>query len=301
MSLLRAAIQMLVFPGLVYALLASFFMLWLQRKINARLQGRIGPPFYQPFFDFVKLLGKEPIKRPALQGFVMAALPIAAVAATLGAVALLPVLPSGAGFPGDLVLLVALIEVGPLLAVLGGFASRSMWGELGAAREAVMTAAYNLPFLTALIALGWTSDLSISRLATTAPWSVRLLALAAILLCLPAKLHLNPFSISSAEQEIYAGVNTEYDGPRLALWELSHGLEWVALTGLFAVLSVPLAGVADVWRVLAFLAISLLVVVVLSVAAASTARLKLAQTARWFWLWGLLLAGSALGLTLAGI
>ena len=301
MSLLRAAIQMLVFPGLVYALMASFFMLWLQRKINARLQGRIGPPFYQPFFDFVKLLGKEPIKRPALQGFVMAALPIAAVAATLGAVALLPVLPSGAGFPGDLVLLVALIEVGPLLAVLGGFASRSMWGELGAAREAVMTAAYNLPFLTALIALGWTSDLSISRLATTAPWSVRLLALAAILLCLPAKLHLNPFSISSAEQEIYAGVNTEYDGPRLALWELSHGLEWVALTGLFAVLSVPLAGVADVWRVLAFLAISLFVVVVLSVAAASTARLKLAQTARWFWLWGLLLAGSALGLTLAGI
>jgi NADH-quinone oxidoreductase subunit H len=301
MSFLRAAIQMLVFPGLVYALLASFFMLWLQRKINARLQGRIGPPFYQPFFDFVKLLGKEPIKRPALQGFVMAALPIAAVAATLGAVALLPVLPSGAGFPGDLVLLVALIEVGPLLAVLGGFASRSMWGELGAAREAVMTAAYNLPFLTALIALGWTSDLSISRLATTAPWSVRLLALAAILLCLPAKLHLNPFSISSAEQEIYAGVNTEYDGPRLALWELSHGLEWVALTGLFAVLSVPLAGVADVWRVLAFLAISLFVVVVLSVAAASTARLKLAQTARWFWLWGLLLAGSALGLTLAGI
>ena len=301
MSFLRAAIQMLVFPGLLYAVLASFFMLWLQRKINARLQGRIGPPFYQPFFDFVKLLGKEPIKRPALQGFVMAALPIAAVAATLGAVALLPVLPSEAGFPGDLVLLVGLIEVGPLLAVLGGFASRSMWGELGAAREAVMTAAYNLPFLTALIALGWTSDLSISRLATTAPWSVRLLALAAILLCLPAKLHLNPFSISSAEQEIYAGVNTEYDGPRLALWELSHGLEWVALTGLFAVLSVPLAGVADVWRVLAFLAISLLVVVVLSVAAASTARLKLAQTARWFWLWGLLLAGSALGLTLAGI
>lgn len=301
MSVLRAAIQMLVFPGLVYAVAASFFMVWLQRKINARLQGRIGPPFYQPFFDFVKLLGKEPIKRPALQGFVMSALPIASVVATLGAVALLPVLPSAAGFPGDLVLLVALIEVGPLLAVLGGFASRSMWGELGAAREAVMTAAYNLPFLTALIALGWSSDLSISRLATTAPWFVRVLALAAILLCLPAKLHLNPFSISSAEQEIYAGVTTEYDGPRLALWELSHGLEWVALAGLFAVLAVPLAGVGDVWRILAFLAISLLVVVVLSVAAASTARLKLAQTARWFWLWGLLLAGSALGLTLAGI
>ena len=130
---------------------------------------------------------------------------------------------------------------------------------------------------------------------------MRLPALAAILLCLPAKLHLNPFSISSAEQEIYAGVTTEYDGPRLALWELAHGLEWVALTGLVAVLSLPLVDVAAPWRILAFLVLSFAVVVALSVVAASTARLKLAQTARWFWLWGLLLALSSLGLAFAGI
>jgi NADH-quinone oxidoreductase subunit H len=301
MTSLRAAVQLLIFPGLLYAVSAAFLMVWLQAKINARLQGRIGPPFYQPFFDFVKLLGKRPIQRPPLQGLVMTGLPVASVVATLGAVALLPVIRGGAGFAGDLVLLVALIEVGPLLAVLGGFASRSLWGGLGAAREATMTAAYNLPFLTALIALAWGGNLSLNELAVTAPWLVRLPALAAILLCLPAKLHLNPFSISSAEQEIYAGVTTEYDGPRLALWELAHGLEWVALTGLVAVLSLPLVNVAAPWRILAFLALSLVVVVALSVVAASTARLKLAQTARWFWLWGLLLATSALGLTFAGI
>jgi NADH-quinone oxidoreductase subunit H len=164
-----------------------------------------------------------------------------------------------------------------------------------------MTAAYNLPFLTALIALARGSGLSLNELAVAAPWPVRLLALAAILLCLPAKLHLNPFSIADAEQEIYAGVTTEYDGPRLALWELAHGLEWVALVGLVAVLGLPLADVAGPWRVLSFLVISLAVVVLLSVAAASTARLKLAQTARWFWLWGLLLALSALGLAFAGV
>lgn len=301
MSALLFAVQLLVFPGLLYALAAGFLMEWIQRKTNARLQGRIGPPFYQPFFDVVKLLGKSPIPRPPLQRLFMTALPAGAAVATLGALVLLPVLPSGIGFPGDVVLLVALIEVGPLLAVLGGFVSRSLWGGLGAAREAVMTAAYNLPFLTALVALAWHSDLSVATLAATAPLGVRLAALAAILLCLPAKLHLNPFSIASAEQEIYAGVTTEYDGPRLALWELAHGFEWVALTGLFAVLAVPLSLVAPGWRVPVFVAVSLAVVVVLSVIAAATARFKIAQTARWFWLWGLLLASSALGLTIAGV
>lgn len=295
------ACQLLVFPGLLYVLAAGFLMEWIQRKTNARLQGRIGPPFYQPFFDTVKLLGKTPIQRPPLQGFIMTALPACAALATLGAVVLLPVFPSEVGFPGDVIVLVALIEVGPLLAVLAGFASGSLWGALGGAREALMTAAYNLPFLTALVALAWHSDLSVDKLATTAPLGVRVAALAAILLCLPAKLHLNPFSIASAEQEIYAGITTEYDGPRLALWELAHAFEWVALTGLVAVLCVPMAQVGFGWRAPVFIGVSLAVVVLLSVVAAATARLKIAQTARWFWLWGLLLASSALGLSLAGI
>ncbi len=61
----------------------------------------------------------------------------------------------------------------------------------------------------------------------------------AILVCLPAKLHINPFSLPNAEQEIYAGPMTEYAGPELAMWELSHGLEWVAATGLVATLVAP--------------------------------------------------------------
>lgn len=300
MTAWQATVQVLVFPGLLYAVVASFFMTWLYRKLNARLQGRIGPPFFQPFFDVIKLAAKKPVPRPALQGFVMTMLPVGAVTATLAATALLPVFPDRGGFSGDLVLLVALIEVGPLLAVLAGYASRSLWGGLGSSREAVLTAAYNLPFLTALIALVQLNGFSLSAAATGGSGLVRVLVLVALLLCLPAKLHLNPFSIASAEQEIYAGITTEYDGPRLALWELAHGLEWVALIGLVATLAFPVS-VAWYWHAAAFLAISSTVVIGLSVAAASTARLKLAQTARWFWLWGFGISLSALGLAFAGV
>ena len=100
MTLPRGLFQLLVFPGVLYAVPAAFLMVWLQRKINARLQGRIGPPFYQPFFDFVKLLAKEPIKRPPLETIVMVGLPLVAVISTLGAIALLPIFPARAGFSG---------------------------------------------------------------------------------------------------------------------------------------------------------------------------------------------------------
>lgn len=294
MSIGHALLRLLVFPGLVYAVPMAWFMVWLERKTAARIQNRIGPPFYQPFFDFVKLMAKRPLPRPPAQAFVMTALPVLAVASTLGALTLLPVIPASTGFSGDLILLVALLELPPLFGVLGGFVTRSLYGELGATREAVLSVAYSLPFLAALIALGTAADsFSLSGIATTPLWLVRVPALIALALCLPIKLRVNPFSVANAEQEIYAGATTEYEGPRLALWELAHGLEWVVLTGLWATLAFPV-DVAWWWRVIVVVAISLALVFAISTAAAATARLKLAQAARVYWSWGLAIAAVAL-------
>ncbi len=295
MNVGHALFQLLVFPGMLYAIPAAWLMLWMERKLTARLQNRLGPPFYQPFFDFVKLLAKRPLPHPPGQAFVMTALPVLAVASALGALTLLPVFPGEGGFSGDLVLLVALLELPALFAVLAGFATRSLYGELGATREAVLSVAYSLPFLAALIALATVADsLSLSVLAETPAWPVRIPALLALGLCLPVKLRVNPFSIANAEQEIYAGSATEFDGSRLALWELAHGLEWVVLTGLWATLAFPFGGVAWPVRAAAFVAISLLLVLVIAAVAAATARLKLVQAARVYWLWGSAIAALAL-------
>jgi NADH-quinone oxidoreductase subunit H len=282
-NLTTALARLLIFPGLLFAVPAAWFFLWVERKSVALMQGRIGPPFMQPFFDFIKLLGKSTPPRNGLGGLLMKAWPLIAVSAAAGAVGLLPVLPSSGGFEGDLILLLALLELPSMCIIAAGFSSRSIFGEIGSAREAVLSVSYNVVFLLAIVSVAasqHTFRLEALALAPASP--LHFLGLLAILVCLPAKLHINPFSLPNAEQEIYSGPMTEYAGPELAMWELSHGLEWVAATGLVASLAAP--HITLWWAgALLFVALSFGVVLLLSVVAAATARLQIDTTVRFYW------------------
>jgi NADH-quinone oxidoreductase subunit H len=274
-------------------------MLGAGRKLVARFQGRIGPPISQPFYDVVKLLAKQPVARVAAENRLLTSLPLLAVGALLGALALLPVFSGETGFVGDLVLLVGLLELPPLCMILAGYASRSIYGEVGATREATLSIASNIPFLAALVAMASAAgSLHLSQIVAATPWLVRIPALLTILLCLPVKLRTNPFSLSNAEQEILSGPLTEFDGRQLALWELVHGLEWVALTGFVATLAVPVRSAHSFLDFLGFVLISLALVLLLNLLAAATARLKLRQATRLLWRWASLLAAVALATAL---
>ena len=283
LELQTALARLLIFPGLLFAVPAAWFFLWVERKAVARMQGRIGPPFMQPFFDFIKLLGKSTPPRIGIAGLLMRAWPLIAVSAAAGAVGLLPVLPASGGFQGDLILLLALLELPSMCIIAAGFSSGSIFGEIGSAREAVLSVSYNIVFLLAILSIAASQHtFSLQALAQLPSSPLRWLGIVAILVCLPAKLHLNPFSLPNAEQEIYSGPMTEYAGPELAMWELSHGLEWVAATGLVATLIAP--AFTHWWvAALVFVALCFGLVLLLSVVAAATARMQIDTTVRFYW------------------
>jgi len=282
-NLTTALARLLIFPGLLFAVPAAWFILWVERKAVALMQGRIGPPFMQPFIDFVKLLGKSTPPRPGIGGLLMRAWPLIAVSSAAGAVGLLPVLPTSGGFEGDLILLLALLELPSMCIIAAGFSSRSIFGEIGSAREAVLSVAYNVVFLLAIVSIAASQHtFRLEALAALPATPLRWLGVVALLVCLPAKLHLNPFSLPNAEQEIYSGPMVEYAGPELAMWELSHGLEWVAATGLVATLIAP--HIALWWlAAIVFVALSFFIVLLLSALASATARLAIDTTVRFYW------------------
>jgi NADH-quinone oxidoreductase subunit H len=280
-------IALLIWRGLIGGALLGWLYMWFIRKLSARVQGRQGPPFYQPFFDFIKLLGKETILPANVSRVLYFGLPLVSVISIVFALALVPV-PGNPfkEFPGDLIVFIYLLEMPAICEILAGFSTRSPYGQVGASREAMMTLAYNLPFLAAVIALAvHAGTFSMAALSHTPLSWVSLAAVLAFLLSLPAKLKSNPFSIANAEQEIAAGAHTEYSGLALAFFELSHALELVALISLFAVLFIsPITGGVAAW--LAYLAMSLIMVVLLTLIATATARLKVTQAFRFYWGWG---------------
>jgi NADH-quinone oxidoreductase subunit H len=289
-------IRLFLFPGLLFAVPAGWFFVWAEHKAVARMQRRIGPPLLQPFWDFVKLCGKRTPARHGLEGTLLRLYPAVSVIALIGALALLPVCQNPtSGFSGDFVLMVALLELPSICFILAGFTSGSIYGEIGAIREAILSVANNVVLLLGIVTIAVTAhSFHLTELAGPSLNPGHWIGVLAIFLTIPAKLRLNPFSTSAAEQEIYAGPLTEYAGAALGLWELAHALEWLTLTGLVSVLVLP---PSLAWWIYApaFFLCCLAQVLVFSVVAGATARLTLQRSINFYWRWAAVLAVLALG------
>jgi NADH-quinone oxidoreductase subunit H len=291
----RDLVALLLWPGIAAGAVLGWLLLWMRRKLTARLQRRVGPPFFQPFYDTVKLLGKQTVVPAGVNRVLFYGLPLASLAAVAYALALIPAPFNPArGFNGDLILLIYLLEVPAVCEVIAGFSSRSIYGQVGAAREALLGLGYNLPFLAALLAVATAvGSFSLTAMAGAPLGPIHAVAALAFLLALPARLKSNPFSIPNAEQELVGGAHTEYNGAPLAIFELAHTLELVALCGVLGVLVLPATGLPALDLVL-YLAFCALIVAGVTALAAGTGRIKIDQAVRFYWRWGLAAAGLSL-------
>jgi len=287
-----AVFYTLVFPGLLFTGVVGLLLTWVDRKVTAIVQSRVGPPWYQPFADVGKLLAKRmviPRGAPAL-GFLAAPL-LAITGATLSAaIVFQAVFKPEEGFIGDLIVLVYLTALPAIGLIVGGASSRSPFGAVGASREMSLILAYEAGFLLALSTVVVhagsirLADVNLAQLLEgPIVWSPSgLLAMAVLLVCVQAKLGFLPFDISEAETEIIGGPLAEYSGVGLGLFKLSRAMMFLVLPALVVVLFWgPVT--ATPASLVAFLAKLLVVEVLLIVAKVTHARVRLDQALRFFW------------------
>lgn len=203
------------------ALLLSPLYEGILRKVRAALHSRIGPPITQPYWDLLKLLGKEDLNNGG--GAVYASLP----ALTLGSLLVLATLvPMGTAAPlafaGDMIVVLYVAAMSGVLVMLNAFASGSPYAYVGSSREMMMALSVEPTLAIALsvgvfkagtLALNGMVDFQVRN----GPTLSMALAGLAFFLALEAQSGKLPFDIAEADQEIMGGPLVEQSGPRLAL------------------------------------------------------------------------------------
>jgi NADH-quinone oxidoreductase subunit H len=301
---LLGILHMSIFPGGVFALALGFFFKGLDRRLEARLQRRVGPPLIQPWLDAAKLLTKETMipKTACRQAFLLA--PVFGFTGMAVCAAFIPIagVYNGLFNMGDLLVIFYLLPIPAMAIMLGGSASSSPFGAIGFSREMLMMLAYETPLLMILLSVAmlvgkglaggeWGAEFSLLKIVA---WQQEngslgfnpsmIPAFIAYLIFLPGTMGVPPFDIPEAETEIIEGPLLEYGGPLLALFQITSALKTFVVLGLGVALFFP--GVVSAWwpiNLLWFILKCLVLMVVsLTLVKSATGRFRIDQAFRFY-------------------
>ena len=242
-NVLIATIAFAIVGPVIGCLFAGF-----DRKISARMQGRVGPPILQPYYDVRKLLEKDKVSVNTVEStYVTSALFFALLA-------------GGIFFSGgNLLLCVFVLTLGSLFFIIAAYSTRSPYAEIGAHRETLQVMSYEpMVLLMAVVYFLVTYsfditavfDLDVPVIVTGFGGFIGLVFVLTI------KLRKSPFDISMshhAHQEIVRGMTTEMSGPTLAKIEIMHWCETVLFMGwvaMFFVWGNPISALVAILAVL---------------------------------------------------
>ncbi|AJW71646.1 NADH-quinone oxidoreductase subunit NuoH [Nitrosopumilus adriaticus] len=242
--------RVMAFPGFGFAALLAAATIFVERKMLAKLQLRVGP-FYcgkfegilQLMGDGLKLISKEIIIPAKADKPIFWAAPVMFVAAAASFVALIPVAPGWVVADVDLGLLGVFAVIGffPIITILSAWSANSKFPFIGGIRALFQMVSFEIPLILSLLGVViLTGTLNLSEIAASQssfPWIVFLPVGAIVFfITMLAELERIPFDLPEAESEIVAGWLTELSGMMYGLVQLGTYLKLYAFAALFVVL-----------------------------------------------------------------
>ena len=228
------SLQKIVSNPWVYSLLvvvltpfAGALLTSIDRKLTARMQGRIGPSWFQPLYDVAKLFSKKPmaLHRPQLiyATLHLVFMVVAVVQLALGC---------------DLLMVLFVQAFSIICLVLGGMSVRSPYSWIGSQRKIMQLLGVEPVFLVMILALYLRngSFLGSALFSKSEPLLISMpLMFLAFLCAIAIEMEKSPFDLASshhAHQEVVKGVTLEYSGPFLGIIEIAHFYEIAFFFGL---------------------------------------------------------------------
>jgi len=291
MNLFIIFLRIFIFPGFLFMLILALFLHWLDRKLIARFQGRVGPPWYQPLADLVKLFAKEDILPSGTNQYFAALLPLISFASVLTASFYLPIaIQSTPSFQGDFIVLMFLLSMPSLMYFLAGWVTQGVYSVIGGNRSLLQYFSYEVLFLlamsgTAIASGSWAlADIRLTQIKESPYIFPQIIGFLLSLAGLIGKLKREPFDIPKAKSEVIAGALTEFSGKKLALWYLTIQLQTVV--GLSFLIHCFFSGLWQMNTISGFFIFLLLLIIlqcVLSAISAIYARLRIDQLIHLNW------------------
>jgi ech hydrogenase subunit B len=199
----------------------------IDRRLTARLQGRVGPPILQPYYDVMKLFQKDNMVVNESQNLYVVLYVVFVILSLLMLV-----------FDADILMIVFVYTVSSVALVVGGMSTGSPYARIGSSREIMAILSYEpilILYALAIYLLTGTFKLSALNNVSTPLLIYIPLIFISMMFVMNIKFKKSPFDYSTshhAHQELVKGMLTEYSGPGLAGIEIGHFYEYVFLLGL---------------------------------------------------------------------
>ncbi len=248
----NGALAVGLIAGLVTVM--AIFLIWLERKVCAHFQARLGPtrvgPFglLQPIADAIKLLMKENLRPRGVDNLAYFLAPLLPIT---GSFLVLAVMPFDhdlqvVDLPAGVVYVVAVSGLGILGILIGGWGSNNKYSLLGSMRSGAQLFSYELSLVLCMLLIVMASgsaslrEIVLAQQGTVLDWWIfklpvaGLLAFALFMISSTAELNRGPLDLSEAESELTGGFHTEYAGISFSMFFLAEFVNMFASAGLGA-------------------------------------------------------------------